>query len=320
MTIAPSVRQMQAIVAVARLGSFSRAAVELGMSQSALSQSIQQLEFLLDAKLLERRHRSVTMTASGEVFVLRVERVLRDLETAVKDVRHQARTDGGRVSVACLSTVATLFMPEAVQSFRKDYPHVSISIRDENVAGILDQVKSGAVDFAVTCLFSDDRDVDFSPVIRDRFRFVCHLDHPWVGRRAVRWKELREINLVAMSEATGVRQIIERRHPDGRVFEHAAYEVSRVPSLVQIVLDGSASSVLPALSLATIRPGERAWHCRMIEPEIDREVGILTAHGAVLSTLAKQFLDHFVHVVATGNHTSHVPDIEILVDEQKAHR
>ncbi|MEQ9566110.1 MAG: LysR family transcriptional regulator, partial [Pseudomonadales bacterium] len=61
MTAMPSLKQMNGLLAVARLGSFSRASVELGVSQSALSQSIQQMEFLLDVQLLERRHRSVTM-------------------------------------------------------------------------------------------------------------------------------------------------------------------------------------------------------------------------------------------------------------------
>jgi len=303
---------MHGLLAVARLGSFSRAAVELGLSQPALSQSIQQMEFLLDVQLLERRHRSITMTPAGEKLVIRLERIMRELSEAVEAARHEAQHDVGKVVVACLSTVATFLIPAAVKRFQTDYPNVRMSIRDENVAGIVEQVKSGEVDFAVTCLFQDDREVEFQPLIRDRFRFVCHKDHPFADRKSVAWCDLDEISLVTVGKATGVRRIIDRALPQGTALDRARYEVSRVPSVLEILEQGEMSSVLPALTLAPLRARSPLRHLPLTDPVVEREVGLLLSRDRALSTLAAKFRDVFEATLAEETRRVPMLDVEVL--------
>ncbi|UWQ96227.1 LysR family transcriptional regulator [Rhodobacteraceae bacterium M385] len=298
-------------MAVAHLGSFSRAASELGLSQSALSQSVQQLEHLLNAELLDRRYRTIVATPAGAVLQRRLHGIMEDLRQALDEVQSEVSSDEGSVTVACLSTVATLIMAPTVGQFKAEYPKVSISIRDENVDGILDQVKSGSVDFAVTCLFSDDKDITFQPLLRDRFRFVCHRDHPFAKRKAIRWRDLDQVNLVVTSRGTGVRRLIDRHLVDSSVLDAAKYEVSRVPSILKIVEEGGVSSVLPALTLASLDKDSELVHLPMIEPEITREVGIVTLSGGPLSTIAEQFRRKFLQVLRDGHDLSHMPDIEI---------
>ena len=310
--IRPTLSQLQRFVAVARLGSFSRAASDLGVSQSALSQSVQQLEYLLETELLNRRNRSVIATPAGEVLLRRLDVILQDLDEALGQARREANADEGAVSVACLSTVATLLIPGTVRLFKREYPKVSVSIRDENVDGILDEVKSGAVDFAITCLFSDDRDIVFDPFLRDRFRFVCHHDHRFAGKKALRWRDLEQVSLVVMTRGTGIRRLIDRYLPDTGVFDAANYEVSRVPSILSIVEGGGVTSVLPALTLAALDQGSSLVHLPMIEPEIEREVGIVTRRETTLSTIAERFRQCFLAAVRTGNDLAHMPDIEVL--------
>ncbi|RSK32160.1 LysR family transcriptional regulator [Rhodovulum iodosum] len=305
---------MQGFMAVARLGSFSRAASELGLSQSALSQSVQQLEFLLDAELLDRRNRTIVATPAGAVLMRRLRGILDDLDGALNEVQREINTNEGAISVACLSTVATLLMPPTVGVFKQQFPKVSVSIRDENVDGILDQVKSGAVDFAVTCLFSDDREIAFEPVLRDRFRFVCTQDHPFATRKFIRWRDLDQANLVVMTRGTGIRRLIDRHLSDASVLDKAKYEVSRVPSILKIVEEGGVSSVLPALTLAALPTETQLVHLPMTEPEIQREVGIATRTGVPLQTIAERFRRDFLHVLVNGHHLAHMPDIHILAD------
>jgi len=307
----PSIRQMQAYIAVARLGSFSRAASQLGLSQPALSQAIRQLEFLLQARLLERGKQAVRVTPAGEEFLQRAEGLLGQLDEAVVAVRRETEQDRGSVSVACLSTVATLLIPRVVRRFKARFPKVSISIRDEHVDGILDQVKAGEVDFAISCLFSDDADIAFEPVIHDRFRFVCHRGHPLAGRRSVQWSELRDVEIVTTTKGSGVRSLIERALPDAGVFDHALYEVSRIPSVLDIVEEGGLASVLPALTLAAVPPDGPLVHCPVLGPEVRRAVGFLCARDAPLSTLATRFRDCFLETLHDEGLLAGVPDVRL---------
>jgi DNA-binding transcriptional LysR family regulator len=311
LTSLPTIRQIQGFVAVARLKSFSRAARQLGLSQSALSQAIRQLENLVAAQLLQRGTRSVTVTPAGESFLIRAERLLDDLNDAVATAQQETLQDSGSVSVACLSTVATLLVPPVVRRFKLKYPKVSISIRDENVDGIIDQVKAGQVDFAVTCLFTDDPDVEFQPIIHDRFRFVCHRDHPLAGRKSVSWAQLRTIDIVTTTKGSGVRSLIERALADDHVFDNALYEVSRVPSVLRIIEESGVASVLPALSLAPIGTVGPLVHCPMIGPEVHRSVGFLTVKDQPMSTLAAKFQQCFWETLHNDALLEGAPDVRL---------
>lgn len=311
MTALPTIRQIQGFVAVARLRSFSRAARQLGLSQSALSQAIRQLESLIEAQLLQRGTRSVTMTPAGACFLDRAERLLDDLGDAVAAARRETLQDAGSVSVACLSTVATLLVPQVVRRFKARYAKVSISIRDEHVDGIIDQVKGGAVDFAITCLFSDDPDVEFQPIIHDRFRFVCHREHPLAGRKSVSWAQLRNVEIVTTTKGSGVRSLIERTLADDRVFDHALYEVSRIPSVLRIVEESRVASVLPALTLAAVERDGPLVHCPMTEPEVHRSVGFLAVRDRPLTTLAAKFQQCFWETLHGEGLLDGAPDVRL---------
>lgn len=311
MLITPTLRQIQAFLMVSRLGSFTRAAEELCLSQSALSQAINQLEHLLDARLLDRSKRRVTLTPAGRRFLSRAERAITELGMAINEVKEAAAADTGNITIACLSTVATGLLPGAVRAYKSRYPKVSVVIRDDDIEGIVRRVKDGEVDFAITCLFSDDRDIDFEPLIEDHFRFVCHRSHSLSGRERVRWDELSREDLVAMVRGSGVRTLIERKLPDDRVFRDALYEVSRIPSVLSIVENGDCVSVVPALSLA--RPGleQTLYHCPIVEPDVRRSVGILTRKDQALSAIAAVFREILIEQLDISMLDSY-PDIRLL--------
>jgi DNA-binding transcriptional LysR family regulator len=289
MSILPSVRQLEIFVAVARLQSFSRAAELNNMSQSALSQAVVQTEKLLGAALFERTKRSVRLTPTGQQLLPRAERILESLEAAIADARSNADPRKGKIRIACLSLIATRILPDAIKAFRSLYPEASVSVRDDYVDRVVEFLKDGDADIAVSSLVKPDARIDFLPLIEEKFYFVCPLDHPLAKKKRVRWIDLAGADFVGMPQSSGIRDAVDRARIEAGVFQETIYQVGRVTSVVEIVAQGGGVSVVPALALVDSGLRQKVRFSPMENPEVRRTVGLLKLKGSPLSPTADVF-------------------------------
>lgn len=288
MSITPTLRQLEIFRTLGRARNFSRAAEALHMSQSALSQAVNQMEILIGTPLFLRTKRSVNITPAGQIFLVRVDAILNELNQALTELSKQSDPRNGRVDVACLSSVATRLLPRAVSSFRIAFPGAVIRIRDDDADGIISRVKSGAVDFAFSAMFEDDGGVEFEPAIQDVLHFVCRADHPLAQKEKIEWSDIASFDVVALAQGSGIRKLIDRQFPTGGVFAHSTYEVARIPSILEILEQSDCISVLPALALAYPDASRKFHHRPMRDPIIIRDIGFILP-SKPLSATAQAF-------------------------------
>ncbi len=315
MLIYLSLRQLEMFRTVARLKSFSRAAEALNISQSALSQAIIQTETMLGAQLFVRTKRSVATTPAAERFLPRVEQLLADYRDALIELQADDDPSRGRVSVACLASVATHVVLSAVQEFRRRYPQALVQVFDDHPDGIVERVKSGRVDMAVSCLFERDTDVQAIPLLQDRFYAVCRSDHPMATAQSVGWGELQQYDFVAMAKGTGVRSLIDNGLPIGTIHENVTYEVARVPSVLEIVGVTNSVSAVPALALESGGSVSHLTRIPLQEPEIWREISLIVRRGEELSASARAFRDVLVDILLKSSWQER-PGIRIVVPKK----
>ncbi|HEX4410322.1 MAG TPA: LysR family transcriptional regulator [Xanthobacteraceae bacterium] len=308
----PSIRQLEIFVAVARLQSFSRAAELLNTSQSALSQAVLQTEKLLGTKLFKRTKRDVKLAPAGEVLFSRAERILGDLETAVSETLFNADPGQGRVRIACLSLVATRVLPEAIRIFRSRYPRASILVRDDYNERVIEILKNGGADLAISGFDRPDPVIAFQPILEESFYFICPLRHPLAKKKRVVWRDLAGIDFVGMPASSASRAAIDRARVDAGIFQDAIYQVGRMTSVVEIVAQGGGISIVPALAL--IDPGlRRKVHSRlMTNPEVRRTLGVMRLRGAGLSATAEEFERILLETLGQKK-LEQFPGIKILV-------
>lgn len=309
----PSLRQLEIFVAVARLKSFSRAADLAHMSQSALSQAVQQTEKLLGTKLFERTRRTVRLAPAGEILLPRAERILTDLETAVAETRSNADPNRGKIRIACLSLIATRVLPEAIRIFRNRYPQASILVRDDYNERVIEFIKDGSADVGVSSFDGPDTAIAFQPIIEENFYFICPLRHPLAAKAQVTWRDLAGVDFVGMPQLSGTRVAIDRARIDAGIFQEAVYQVGRMTSVVEIVAQGGGISIVPALALIE-RGLRRRVHFRpMGNPQVRRTLGLMRLRGAVLSAAAEEFQRILLETLRQRR-LEEFPGIKILVD------
>jgi DNA-binding transcriptional LysR family regulator len=166
-------RELRAVLAVAELGSFRRAAAELGYTQSALSHQVSALEAALGLPLFHRPggRAQVRLTPAGEAACRRARRVLSEVEAVAADAEEAERGESVRLRVGVSQTAAAEIMPAALRAFRDDHPGVEVVL-----------TAADDPDSSRAALRRGDLDLAFSydPEADEYVEAIAVLDDPWV--------------------------------------------------------------------------------------------------------------------------------------------
>src|SRR5688500_4519878 len=141
-----TLRQLRAFVLVARLGSFTRAAQAMHVTQSALSLLVRELEGAVNTRLFDRTTRAVALTAAGSEFFPQAQRILSELESALAGVDKFLAKEHGTVVVAAPLLLSSVYLPPILAGFRAKYPGIQVMLQDTLPTQVLPQVSSGQAD------------------------------------------------------------------------------------------------------------------------------------------------------------------------------
>lgn len=180
-TIKFDLNDLQAFRAVAENGSFRRAAERIRITQPALSRRIDKLESALNVKLFERTTRKVALTTVGQAFMPQVERMLDDLDMALMSIGDAGSSRMGTVTVACVPSAAYYFMPQAIHGLHQLFPKIRIRLFDGSASHVSAAVASGEADFGVSFSGNLAPEVEFEPLLQERYVIACRRDHPRPG-------------------------------------------------------------------------------------------------------------------------------------------
>jgi len=280
-----TLRQLRVFIAVARLESFSRAGEEVGLTQSAVSRCVRELEGEIGLKLIDRTTREVQLTDVGGNLVASVSRLLGDLDDALREIREIGEQRRGRVVVAASPTLACRLMPRVLASCGARFPHIALGLRDDVQSDVVRKVRSGEVDFGVIIgPFASD-DLLSEPLMTDSFCLVSRDDHPLAARSEVGWADLQGENLVMLDYASGSRPIIDAVMHEHGVSATVVQELGHSATVFGLVEAGIGVSVLPWLALPL--PAGAALTARRLVPRAERTVELVRRRERSLSPAAE---------------------------------
>ena len=148
-------RQLEALVAIAREGSFTQAADSLTISQPSLSARVRRLEHYLNCQLIDRHSRPVRLTAEGKAFLPYAERALYILEAAEELFQDQRLASAAQLRVGCTFSVATYLMPRVLDEFGGAFPQAELYLETGNSEFTVSQLADGLVNLALAAAFPE---------------------------------------------------------------------------------------------------------------------------------------------------------------------
>lgn len=249
-----TLRQLQALTAVARHGSFTRAAADLGMTQSAVSVAIRHLEAEVGLPLFDRNTRNVRPTETGRELAGRVGGLMSELQSVLETARSAGERRRGRVRVAAVPTAVTRLLPPWCADCRARFPEIDLRIAEMAAEEVVRAVLDGQADLGVLNdggILEDGRDgADLvkTELSRDVFCLVCPQSHPLARKRPPRWRDLDGCDLVMLDHQTGSRALIDAVLRESGVSVRPVQEMSRPESVTALVAAGMGVAVLPELA------------------------------------------------------------------------
>ncbi|HYG43975.1 MAG TPA: LysR family transcriptional regulator [Bordetella sp.] len=279
-----TLKQIRAFVAVAAESSFTQAANSLHVTQSTLTSSVKALEDEIGMQMFDRSTRAVVLTRQGSMFLPAAQRVLRDLEDALDDLRMVADRERGSVSVCAAGSFITYVLTPALMSMASQHPGIHTRLTEGTTQSVAQQVLSGEADFGVTTLFEPIPDLDTALLLTDAYGAVCSATHPLNGEATpLTWNKLSRHTMIRMSKANGIRTLLDREAKLARLFKSStAYEVSGVASLQALLSQSFGYSALPVLAAKSLVMDGLRFHL-LTRPGLRRELYVVKKKGRSLS-------------------------------------
>jgi len=169
----PSTRQLQYFVALVDAGHFGRAASACFLSQSAFSHAIRELETLLDAQLVDRTRRRVTITAKGQEVATLARLVLRDLDELVESAQGGREPLSGELRLGVIPTIAPFLLPRVLPKLRRQYPELRLYLTEDQTGRLYERLMQGELDLLLLALPWEMRGVEQRTLFADAFHLAC---------------------------------------------------------------------------------------------------------------------------------------------------
>jgi DNA-binding transcriptional LysR family regulator len=298
-----SLRHLRCFVAVAETGSFTLAANRLFQTQSSLTATIQQLETSVGLKLFDRTTRRVEMTQDADWFKVVADRLLRDFDNAISDLRAVAKSQRGLIRIAASPSMITHVLAPTLATFRRSYPGISISIYDGGSDKIERAVLDGEIDFGVASRLNNYADLDYTPLLTDPFGVIFPTDHE-LGERDgdLRWSDLKDLDYIGLTSDTGIGALLDSVPGIDLQTSNEFYDrASSTTALYSLLALGGKISVLPSLAAHT-GPLKEFVFRELHEPYLTREVCLITRHHRSLSPTTTRMLEILVSTIKNAEY------------------
>lgn len=279
--------QLHYVRAIARTGSFTRAAEELLLAQPSLSVQVRKLEHELGIALFDRRGKHVVLTAAGEAFLEEIEPALFHLDQARRRAAAVRDLERGRVAIGVLPSVGATLLPSVLAAYRESYPGIDVALTEHNVSAEFERmVQNGQLDLAVIRAPWHRLGITGRVLIREPLVALLPPDHPLACAGAVRLSVLADEDFVGMHPGHGLRDLMDTTClRTGGFRPRVTVESSQLAVLCGMVRAGIGVSILPRLAgigdVAAVPLGGTAH----------RELAVVWRERGEFAPAAQAFLD-----------------------------
>ncbi len=202
-------RQLRAFVSLARTGSFTATARQLGLSQSAVSHAMKTLEGDVGCVLFARLGKKAALTEAGEQLLVRAESILAEMANAREELTRLGQWGTERIRIGASSTACEFLLPTVLREFKESFPRARIVLEPGDSAESLAALRQRRVDLAIALVPQREDWMEVTPLFEDELQFVVHPAHPWAVSGHVQREELTRETYIVYKKQTHTFRMIE---------------------------------------------------------------------------------------------------------------
>jgi DNA-binding transcriptional LysR family regulator len=282
-------RNLRALIEIAKRGGFSSAAKGLGTTQSTVSKAIQQLEHDCGLQLIERLGRGIRLTDAGELVLRRAENMLSEREHLFSELDDLRGLQRGKLKLGLPLMASSVLFANLVAAFRKRYPLIEVELEEQGSHQLEDDVRKGRIEVGAT-LVPNAEDFECRMVKEEPLMALLPVDHPLANRTSLRLEDLAPCRAILFEEGFMLNSIIQAAFRKRKL---TLIDVGRSPNadfMMAMVAAGIGVAFLPQLILNT-RDHTSVRAVVMEEDDMWWRLALIWRRGRVLSPAAQRWLE-----------------------------
>jgi len=237
-------RQLRAFASLARTGSFTLAAKELYLSQSAVSHSMKALEQDVGCRLLDRLGKKVLLTQAGEQLLHHAQKILSEMSQARDSLRQLGKWGRARLRVGASTTACQYILPAVLREFKESFPQCLINVEPGDTPEAIALLRENRIDLALALQPKNEEKMEFVPLFTDELVFLMSPVHPWAAAGRVTREEIpRQYYVLYNKNSYTFRMVEEYFHADDMVL-NTVMEFGSMEAIKELVKLSVGVSIL----------------------------------------------------------------------------
>ena len=284
-------KQLRAFVYTVKLGTLTRAAEALYLSQPSVSLQLQALERELGVSLLERRRRRINLTDAGEVLYDIARPLVEGWENLDRDFQAKIKgLQGGRLTIAAGSSTIQYLLPDLVRRYRERFPEVQLQLANVTGKDGMALLRADEADFAVGSMLDVPNDIAWAPVHHYDPMLITPPDHPLASKQTITLQDLSPYGLILPPQRLSTYRLVDLVFQQRQVPYRVAIEVGGWDVIKEYVAMGLGISIVTGICI-TDADRERLAVRNMKQYFPQRSYGVVMRKGKFLTPEARAFID-----------------------------
>lgn len=271
--------------------SFSRAAAENGISQSAASQVVQQLEGHLGVRLIDRSKRPFVLTAEGDFFYQGCRRLVQRYYMLEDEVQSLHQAVSGRVNVASIYSVGLSYGKRLIEAFTAVYPKATVHIEYHHPNRVYDLVGEGQADLGLVSFARSTRTIEATAWCEEAMILVCAPEHWLASRKEVEISALNGLEIISFDQDLKIRRNIDRQLATRGIEVRSDIAFDNIDTIKRAILVNGGASFLPQPTVASELESGSLVEVHVEGLRMVRPLGVICRRGVKLGRTIRGFVE-----------------------------
>ncbi|WP_082672981.1 cidABC operon transcriptional activator CidR [Paenibacillus senegalimassiliensis] len=283
------IRQMQYLIEVARLGSFTKAAQALYITQPTISKTVKAMEEELGVVLFDRVGKKIELTDAGQIIVSQAQQIVTSFQNLMAELDDLRNMKKGHIRIGLPPMVGSSFFPKVIGEFHQRYPEITIQLFEDGAKKVEQGVASGALDVGVAVLPTVEEELSYFPFVEEKLNLVVHPTHPLAEQASADLAELAQDGFVLFREDFTLHDRIISECAKAGFQPHVIYESSQWDLISEMVAVGLGITLLPETICREI-DDDNVRIIPLVKPVIPWKLGIVWRDDRYLSFATREWI------------------------------
>ncbi|MED1106898.1 LysR family transcriptional regulator [Bacillus paramycoides] len=287
-----TITQLQVLIKTVELGSFTKAAGVLNMTQPAVSHAISSIESELGVTILIRdKRKGLIVTDVGNRILVHIREILNGVEKIEQEVAMEKGHEVGTIRIGSFPSASAYFLPKMINIFREKYPNLQLVLCEGALKEVEDWLLSRVIDIGIVIL--PNKDMEIVPVTKGKMVVVLRDDHPLCKESSITISDLENEPIILFKG--GYEPPIIDMFKQANVPLRVEYAVSTVTTSLNMIQEGLGIAILAELSLTNLPKNVQT---RELEPQVWREIALAVPSLKEASLAVQLFIEEFQELFA----------------------